>query len=316
MVSGQYATRRDEAYNVINTSEDEVFQTNLYDWYLAQNQSDRLLQVQSPYVAIYLERKSSDDVRHANLLWEYYANANRYHDAAVVQLALAKSAFALPLDKRIEYLSRAKANASAYAPGVGRQPRQLLLHEVSDLLEVASIQDDLLQRLKADPRGTRERKLEIANELDGPTLSLTEVSNSASPLVASADKIFQALQPLRRPSQLFRCLHPDLSSCRSPQPRRHRADVAESSRRHSPGDRRARRGPTIRGRHREGPKLRHPPEPLGKHLPDPRARASAGKILVRKPTRRRPRYVGHGSVLGTAGPLRIHLSRPGRHALR
>ncbi|KAA6414467.1 MAG: non-repetitive nucleoporin [Lasallia pustulata] len=177
MVSGQYATRRDEAYNVINTSEDEVFQTNLYDWYLAQNQSDRLLQVQSPYVAIYLERKSSDDVRHANLLWEYYANANRYHDAAVVQLALAKSAFALPLDKRIEYLSRAKANASAYAPGVGRQPRQLLLHEVSDLLEVASIQDDLLQRLKADPRGTRERKLEIANELDGPTLSLTELYN-------------------------------------------------------------------------------------------------------------------------------------------
>lgn len=178
MISGQYATRRDEAYNVINTSDDEAFQTNLYDWYLSQNQSDRLLQVQSPYVATYLERKSSDNVQHADLLWEYYSNENRYHDAAVVQLALAKSAFPLPLDKRIEYLSRAKANASAYAPGVGRQPRQLLLHEVSDLLDVANIQDDLLQRLKTDPRGTPERKLEIANELDGPILSLTEVSHS------------------------------------------------------------------------------------------------------------------------------------------
>lgn len=188
MINGQYATRRDEAYRVINTSEDEVFQTNLYDWYLAQNQADRLLQVQSPYVVIYLERKSSDNVQHADLLWEYYANGNRYHDAAVVQLALAKSAFALPLDKRIEYLSRAKANASAYAPGVGRQPRQLLLHEVSDLLDVANIQDDLLQRLKADPRGTPERKIEIANELDGPILSLTEVSNGASSQVALTDK--------------------------------------------------------------------------------------------------------------------------------
>ena len=180
MVDAQYIQRRGEAYRVINDSEDEVFQTDLYDWYLAQDQSDRLLQVESPYVAIYLERRSSDNVKHADLLWEYYTKGDRYHDAAVVQLALAKSAFTLPLDKRIEYLSRAKANASAYAPGVGRQPRQLLLHEVSDLLDVANIQDDLLQRLKADPRGSPEQKLNFVKELDGPLLSLTEVSNSAS----------------------------------------------------------------------------------------------------------------------------------------
>lgn len=191
MVDGQYTLstkRRSEAYNVIHNSDDEVFQTDLYDWYLAKGWSDRLLEVVSPYIVTYLQRKSSDDIAHADLLWNYYARTNRFYDAAAVQLRLAKSGFALALDKRIEYLSRAKANASTYTPGSGRQPRQTLLHEISDLLDVANIQDDILQRLKADVRITLERRPEVLKELNGPILSLTEVSTSNSGFVALADR--------------------------------------------------------------------------------------------------------------------------------
>lgn len=178
IVDGQYtlaSRRRTEAYDVIDTSEDEVFQTDLYDWYLAQGQADRLLSVNSPYVITYLQRKSSGDIAHADLLWRYYNQVERYHDAATVQLALAKSTFTLSLDRRIEYLSRAKANASTHKPGLGRQTRQTLLREISDLLDVANIQDDLLQRLKGDARIAQDRKPEVVKELDGPILGLTEV---------------------------------------------------------------------------------------------------------------------------------------------
>ena len=183
MVDGQYtlsAKRRTEAYEVIDNSDDEAFQTDLYDWYLSQGRTDRLLQIQSAYIVTYLERKSSDDVAHADLLWRYHNQSGHNHEAAVVQLALAKSAFALSLDQRIEYLGRAKANASTNSPGVPRQTRYQLLREVSDLLDVANIQSDLLQRLKDDERIAAERRPEIVKDLNGQVLPVNIVSNENS----------------------------------------------------------------------------------------------------------------------------------------
>lgn len=170
--------RKSEAYNIIDSSNDEVFQTDLYDWYLNQGRTDRILEIQSPYVATYLERKSENDLAHADLLWKYYVQSDRYHDAATVQIALAKSQFTLSLNQRIEYLSRAKANASTHIFGAPRQQRQLLLREATDLLDVANIQDDLLQRLKEDPRIDAQRKTEVVRMLDGSILTVTEVSLS------------------------------------------------------------------------------------------------------------------------------------------
>ena len=150
----------------------------MYDWYLAQGRTDRLLEIQSPYIVTYLQRKSSDNIEHADLLWKYFTQAERYHEAASVQLALAKSIFELPLDRRIEYLSRAKANASTHVLSGSRQTRQVLLREISDLLDLANIQDDLLQRLKEDERITAERKPEVVKALNGQILSLSELYNT------------------------------------------------------------------------------------------------------------------------------------------
>jgi nuclear pore complex protein Nup155 len=176
------ARKRQEAYTVVNESDDEVFHYDLYDWYLSQGWIDRLLAVQSTYVVVYLERLSSTSVEHADLLWRYYANSERYYEAAAVQLLLAKSEFPLTLKQRIEYLSRAKANASTHTIGTSRQARQVLLHEIAELLEVANIQDDILQRLKADNRIVPERKPQIIEDLDGQITDLTEVSALLLPI--------------------------------------------------------------------------------------------------------------------------------------
>ncbi|KAI9811499.1 MAG: hypothetical protein M1826_003170 [Phylliscum demangeonii] len=172
------AKRRSEAYAIIDDSEDELFHYDLYDWYSDNGWSDRLLAVRSPFVVSYLQRRAKQSVRHADLLWRYFAQGQRYHDASAVQLRLAKgNEFHLPLDKRIEYLSKAKANASIFTPGVARQPRQVLLHEITELLDVANIQDDLLQRLRQDERIPPERKPDILSKLDEQILGLTELYN-------------------------------------------------------------------------------------------------------------------------------------------
>jgi nuclear pore complex protein Nup155 len=175
------AKRQNEAYGVIADSTDEVFLTSLYDWYLEQGQSDRLLQTPSPFVVTYLERKSTDDISHADLLWRYYAQSQRFFEAAKVQFQLARSAFTLPLSRRIEYLGRSRANASTFTPDVGRQSRQRLLHEISNLIDVANIQDDLLQRLKDDDRIAPERKAEVLQDVDGPVMDISTVRSLPHP---------------------------------------------------------------------------------------------------------------------------------------
>ena len=181
LVDGQYtaaARRRTEAYEVIETSEDEAFQTDLYDWYLSQGRTDRLLEIHSPYIVTYLQRKSVEDVANADLLWRYHTQNGHNHEAARVQLDLAQSNFPLSLDQRIEYLGRAKANASTSTPGVARQTRYQLLREVSDLLDVANIQSDLLQRLKLDPRISAQRLPEVLKELNGSMLPFDVVRSA------------------------------------------------------------------------------------------------------------------------------------------
>lgn len=180
-------TRRREAYAIIDTSDDEVFQTDLYDWYIEQNQADRLLLIQSPYVITYLERRFEDDLTIANLLWRYHSQAGNAIKAARVQFHLAGSAFALTLNDRIEYLGRARANASASSFGNGRQARQQLLHEIGEQLDVANIQSDILERLRDDERLQPERRTEVINQLDGPVQPINVVSSNRALSKTSTD---------------------------------------------------------------------------------------------------------------------------------
>ncbi|KAJ5953532.1 nucleoporin [Penicillium verhagenii] len=173
----QIAKRKNEAHAVISDTHDEVFLTSLYDWYLEQGWNDRLLQTSSQFVVTYLERKSTDDIAHADLLWRYYAQSERYFEAAKVQFQLAQSAFNLPLSRRIEYLGRARANASAFTHDVGRQSRQRLVQEISTLIDVANIQDDLLQRLKDDERISLDRRNEVLADVDGPVMDISTLFN-------------------------------------------------------------------------------------------------------------------------------------------
>jgi len=180
LVDGQYtitAKRKAEAYDVINGSDDEVFQNTLFDWYMQSGWSDRLFEITSPYVVGYLTRRMDKDPEHADLLWRYHAHHGNFLDAASVQLQLAESGFDLALETRITYLSRARTNASIRSTALvdSRQSRQQLLRKISELLDVANIQDDILQRMKTDPRLTDARRPQVLKRLDGKIIQLNEL---------------------------------------------------------------------------------------------------------------------------------------------
>ncbi|KAL2022892.1 hypothetical protein VTK56DRAFT_4423 [Thermocarpiscus australiensis] len=171
------ATKRMEAYSVVNDSSDEVFHFDLYEWYIEKNWTDRILSIDSPHVVTYLQRLAETDYQHAELLCRFYTHRNRFFEAAQVQATLAKSDLAIGIKDRITLLSRAKANASVNTIGISRQQQQLLNHEVTEQLEIAHIQDDLLERLKADPRIPPEKIPDIEEALDGPIKGVTELYN-------------------------------------------------------------------------------------------------------------------------------------------
>ncbi|KAK5991337.1 Nuclear pore protein [Cladobotryum mycophilum] len=171
------ATKRNEAYEVVNGSDDEVFHFDLYEWYIEQGWTERILAIDSPHVVTFLQRLAGTNVEHADLLCRFYTNRSRFFDAAEVQAELANSEFAIGIKDRIRLLSLAKANANVATVGVSRQQQQRLNHEVTDLLEIANIQDDLLGRLLADDRIDPERKVEIEQALDGKIIGLSELFN-------------------------------------------------------------------------------------------------------------------------------------------
>ncbi|OTA55948.1 nucleoporin Nup157/170 [Hypoxylon sp. EC38] len=171
------ATKRAEAYDVVSSSSDEVFHFDLYEWYIQQGWTDRLLGIDSPHVTTFLRRLASKDFEHADLLCRFYTMRQQYFDAAKVQADLAQSDFPISIKNRLTLLSKAKTNASVMTTGISRQEQQLLNHEVTELLEVAHIQDDLLERLKVDSRIPPERQLEIQVALDGKIQPLSELFN-------------------------------------------------------------------------------------------------------------------------------------------
>ena len=215
------AVRKNEAFDVISRSSDEAFLTNLYDWYLAQGWLDRVLQTESPFIVKYLQRKSADDITYADLLWRYYGQTNQYQDAAQVQLQLAQSEFNLDLDRRIEYLSRARANASTYTQGGNRKNKQRLLQDISELLDIANIQDEILSRLRDDHRLPAERRQEIIRQVDDRVLDISTLYNKYANAASYYDiclLIYQAADH-RDPAsikqtwqQLFQQSHDDTSA--------------------------------------------------------------------------------------------------------
>ena len=157
-------------------SEDTLFHSALYNWYIEQGFVEELLQVfesilimqmKSTYLETFL-KSEQDNQEMAGLLWRFYVIHGRFTEAAIVLSELA-DAPGLDLNKRIEYLTMAVSNAKS-ASSTDQGTPNTILAQLTDSLDVARIQMEVYNHVNGLP-GYENAK----EELNARLLDVNEV---------------------------------------------------------------------------------------------------------------------------------------------
>ncbi|SCU83746.1 LAFA_0D05468g1_1 [Lachancea sp. 'fantastica'] len=174
---------KEESYKTALKYNDKLFHYQLYDWLVSQNCQEKLLQLDTDFILMYLQEHSQGSLEISNLLWVYQSKRSHFFPAAQILYSLAISDFEISLGQRIEYLSRANGFCNSMcAPGERQQMIQLggMIQEIFD---VASVQDDILALVRNDIRITKSTKEDLIQQLDGKVLPVSDLFNDyADPL--------------------------------------------------------------------------------------------------------------------------------------
>ncbi|KAJ2320739.1 hypothetical protein IWW52_001178 [Coemansia sp. RSA 2704] len=139
--------------------DDALFQFALFDWLLERGHAALLFQMHAPLVEQYLLVEPRTPEK-GDMLWHFFVHAGQCGKAACVlrELACARD-LDLALARRIEYLSLAISNAKVAVDAVrtrGALPAEheadglgALLRECEDQLEIAQVQLEIQQQLRA-----------------------------------------------------------------------------------------------------------------------------------------------------------------------
>lgn len=168
---------RDTAYQICFASKDRAFQYDFYQWFINQGAEERLLDINTPFILPFLEEKAQKDLTFSDLLWLYHAKRENYFAAGRILYSLAVSEFHLTLDRRVEYMSRANGFCNCTCPPNLRQKMIQLSTQLQELLDVASLQLDVLATIKNDSRISTENKKVAENALGYKVLGISELFN-------------------------------------------------------------------------------------------------------------------------------------------
>lgn len=174
---------RDATYETCFASTDQKFHYEFYQWFINQGYKQRLLDVETPYILPFLEEVSQKDLELTQLLWLYHARRENYFAAARILYSLAISDFSIPLNQRIEFLSRANGFCNCTCPPNLRQEMIHLSNLVHELFDVANVQLNLLTIIQSDKRINAENKKLASDALNNKIQSASELFNEyADPL--------------------------------------------------------------------------------------------------------------------------------------
>ncbi|CAI5757874.1 unnamed protein product [Candida verbasci] len=187
LLINEFLEIRDTTYDTCFASNDKDFQYAFYDWFIQQNVSERLLEINTPFILTYLEEKSENNLAMSDLLWLYHAKRENYFDAARILYALAISQFNLELSQRIEYLSRANGFCNCVCPPNLRQKMIQLASVIQELFDVSNIQLDILTRIKSDTRLSKENKQIAIDALNFKILSISDLFNNYTDILGYYD---------------------------------------------------------------------------------------------------------------------------------
>ncbi|KAK3089178.1 hypothetical protein FSP39_001520 [Pinctada imbricata] len=167
---------KSEVFRLALKSDDELFHVSLYDWLFSDNLTEKILEIQSPFMEQYLKRKAASPTEAVNaldLLWKYYEKSRNFPAAAKILSRLAeRHGTDVRLQQRIEYLSRAIMCAKSSTTRTTSAMEGEFLHELEEKMEVARLQMQVLRELSKLP--TNDLRVQDAvSRLDSDLLDLT-----------------------------------------------------------------------------------------------------------------------------------------------
>ncbi|XP_076842691.1 nuclear pore complex protein Nup155 isoform X2 [Brachyhypopomus gauderio] len=145
------ATHFEQMLGLAQRSQDELFHIALYNWLIQADLTDKLLEVNSPYLEdhlMHIIKQDQSKVRNMDLLWRYYEKSRNFGKAAHVLARLADMhSTEISLKQRLEYISRAilSAKSSSCISSMGADGE--FLHELEEKMEVVRIQVQIQEML-------------------------------------------------------------------------------------------------------------------------------------------------------------------------
>ncbi|CAB1352906.1 unnamed protein product, partial [Coregonus sp. 'balchen'] len=145
MLSNEDATAHfEQIIGLAQKSQDELFHIALYNWLIQADLTDKLLEVNSPYLEehlMHMIKQEQSKVRNMDLLWRYYEKSRSFGKAAHVLARLADMlSTEISLKQRLEYISRAILSAKSSSCISAQGAEGEFLHELEEKMEVVRIQ--------------------------------------------------------------------------------------------------------------------------------------------------------------------------------
>lgn len=152
MLSNEDATAHfEQMLGLAQRSQDELFHIALYNWLIQADLTDKLLEVNSPYLEehlMHMIKQDQNKVRNMDLLWRYYEKSRSFGKAAHVLARLADMhSTEISLKQRLEYISRAILSAKSSSCISAQGADGEFLHELEEKMEVVRIQVQIQETL-------------------------------------------------------------------------------------------------------------------------------------------------------------------------
>uniref|UniRef100_A0A672ZBQ6 Nuclear pore complex protein Nup155 n=1 Tax=Sphaeramia orbicularis TaxID=375764 RepID=A0A672ZBQ6_9TELE len=152
MLSNEEATAHfEQMLGLAQRSQDELFHIALYNWLIQADLTDKLLEVNSPYLEEHLMHMIKQDqskVHNMDLLWRYYEKNRNFGKAAHVLARLADMhSTEISLKQRLEYVARAILSAKSSSCISAQASDGEFLHELEEKMELVRIQVQIQETL-------------------------------------------------------------------------------------------------------------------------------------------------------------------------
>lgn len=206
LLTREFMDVRDATYETCFASDDKNFHFEFYQWFINQGCSQKLLEVETPFILPFLEEVSLKDLALTQLLWLYHARRENYFSAARILYSLAVSDFSIPLSERIEYLSRANGFCNCTCPPNLRQEMIHLSNLVHELFDVANVQLDLLKMIQNDARINKENKKIAMEALNNKIQCASDLFNEYADPLGYYDICFAIFKvsDYKNPDEIFK----------------------------------------------------------------------------------------------------------------